>query len=83
MFVATYCMMTTWQWTGERNSRRIREKYLAAVLRQDIAYFDDLGAGEVATRIQSDQNLVQAGISEKCAMVVQYLATFITGFVRE
>ena len=36
------------------NSRRIREGYLKAVLRQDIAYFDGLGAGEVATRIQSD-----------------------------
>jgi len=36
------------------NSRRIREGYLKAVLRQDMAYFDGLGAGEVATRIQSD-----------------------------
>ena len=36
------------------NSRRIREKYLQAVLRQDITYFDNIGAGEVATRIQTD-----------------------------
>lgn len=43
-----------WTWTGERNSKRIRELYLKAVLRQDIAFFDKLGAGEVATRIQTD-----------------------------
>lgn len=30
------------------------ENYLKAVLRQDIAYFDNLGAGEVTTRIQTD-----------------------------
>ena len=47
--------MATWALTGERNSKRIRENYLRAVLRQDIAYFDTSGgAGEVATRIQSD-----------------------------
>ena len=27
---------------------------MKAVLRQDVAYFDDVGAGEVATRIQTD-----------------------------
>ena len=27
---------------------------LQAVLRQDIAYFDNVGAGEVASRIQTD-----------------------------
>jgi ATP-binding cassette, subfamily B (MDR/TAP), member 1 len=47
--------MATWALTGERNAKRIRENYLRAVLRQDIAYFDTSGgAGEVATRIQSD-----------------------------
>ena len=35
-------------------SKRVRENYLRAVLRQDIAYFDNVGAGEVATRIQTD-----------------------------
>ena len=46
-----------------------------------IAYFDDLGAGEVATRIQTDCHLVQEGTSEKVALCVQFIATFITGFV--
>lgn len=35
-------------------AKRIREQYLRAILRQDIAYFDNVGAGEVATRIQTD-----------------------------
>jgi ATP-binding cassette subfamily B (MDR/TAP) protein 1 len=46
--------MTVWTYTGEVNARRIRERYLQAILRQEIAYFDDVGAGEVATRIQTD-----------------------------
>lgn len=54
-WLTTYIYMATWALTGERNAKRIRENYLRAILRQDIAYFDTSGgAGEVATRIQSD-----------------------------
>jgi ATP-binding cassette subfamily B (MDR/TAP) protein 1 len=46
--------MYTWIYNGEVNARRIREKYLRAILRQDVAFFDSVGAGEVTTRIQND-----------------------------
>lgn len=72
--------MVIWNYTSEAQGRRIRERYLQAVLRQDIAYFDDLGAGEVATRIQSDCHLVQVALSEKIPISCSYVATFITGF---
>ncbi|KAF8600378.1 multidrug resistance protein 1 [Ceratobasidium sp. AG-I] len=81
MFVCTFIYMYFWIYTGEVNSKRIRENYLQAVLRQDIAYFDNLGAGEVATRIQSDTHLVQRGISEKVPLVVSYLGAFVAGFI--
>ncbi|KAI0953276.1 hypothetical protein AcW1_007535 [Taiwanofungus camphoratus] len=80
MLVCTYTYMTTWVYSGEMNAKRIRERYLRAVLRQDIAFFDNVGAGEVATRIQTDTHLVQQGISEKVAIVVNFFASFVTGF---
>ena len=54
MMVAVYTYMYTWVYTGEVTSKRVRENYLKAVLRQDIAFFDNVGAGEIATRIQTD-----------------------------
>jgi ATP-binding cassette, subfamily B (MDR/TAP), member 1 len=54
MFVVTYVYMNVWVYTAEVNAKRIREAYLRAVLRQDIAFFDNVGSGEVATRIQTD-----------------------------
>ena len=81
MLVCTYTYMLVWQWTGEVNATRVRDRYLQAVLRQDIAYFDELGAGEVATRIETDTHLVHSGIAEKVPTAVQYMSTFITGFV--
>lgn len=41
-------------YTGELNAKRLREQYLRAILRQDISFFDHVGAGEIATRIQTD-----------------------------
>jgi ATP-binding cassette subfamily B (MDR/TAP) protein 1 len=81
MFVATYTYMYIWVYTAEVNAKRIREHYLRAVLRQDIAFFDNVGSGEVATRIETDTHLVQQGMSEKVALVVNFLAAFVTGFV--
>ena len=57
MWVCTYIEMVIWVYTGEVNSKRVREQYLKAVLRQDIAYFDTVGSGEVATRITSDTRM--------------------------
>jgi ATP-binding cassette, subfamily B (MDR/TAP), member 1 len=54
VFVCTFVYMTIWVRNGEASSKRLRERYLQAVLRQDIAFFDNVSAGEVATRIQTD-----------------------------
>lgn len=43
----------------------MKRKYLQAVLRQNIAFFDRLGAGEVTNRISHDVDLIQDGISDK------------------
>lgn len=42
MLCSTYAYMATWVYTGESTTRRIREKYLKAVLRQNVAYFDEV-----------------------------------------
>ncbi|CAI2166259.1 12008_t:CDS:10 [Funneliformis geosporum] len=81
VFFATYIYMAAWVYTGERLTRQIRERYLRAVLRQNIAYFDKLGAGEVTTRITSDTHLIQDGISEKVSIAFSYVAQFVSAFV--
>ncbi|KAF7979346.1 hypothetical protein HWV62_42775 [Athelia sp. TMB] len=81
MGFATWLYMAVWTYTGEVNAKRLRERYLRAVLRQEIAYFDKVGAGEVATRIQSDTHLVQQGTSEKVGMAIEQLSSFATGFI--
>ena len=80
-FVTIYVATVGFIYTGEHISGKIREHYLASILRQNIGYFDKLGAGEITTRITADTNLVQDGISEKVGLTLTALATFITAYV--
>jgi hypothetical protein len=54
MFICTFIYMYVWVYTSEATSKRIRERYLKAILHQNIAFFDDVGPGEITTRIQTD-----------------------------
>jgi ATP-binding cassette subfamily B (MDR/TAP) protein 1 len=80
-WVTVYISTVGFIYTGEHITQKIREQYLDAILRQNIAFFDKLGAGEITTRITSDTNLVQDGISEKVGLTLLAFATFITAFV--
>lgn len=66
---------------GEVIAGRIREEYLRAILRQNVGYFDHIGAGEVTTRITSDVTQIQDGISEKVGLILTGFATFFAAFV--
>ncbi|KAF0561083.1 P-loop containing nucleoside triphosphate hydrolase protein [Gigaspora margarita] len=81
IFIATYISVATWVFTGERIARQIRERYLRAILRQNIAYFDKYGTCEVTTRITTDIHLIQDGISEKASLAFQNIAQFIASFI--
>ena len=80
-FITIYICTVGYIYTGEHIAGKIREQYLAAILRQNIAFFDKLGAGEITTRITADTNLVQDGISEKIALTLTAMSTFVTAFV--
>lgn len=80
-FVAIYVATVGFMMTGECITQRLREKYLTAILRQNMAFFDTLGAGEITTRITSDTNLIQDAISGKLALTLSAVATFGAAFI--
>lgn len=80
-FITIYVATVGFIYSGEHIAGKIREQYLASILRQNIGYFDKLGAGEITTRITADTNLVQDGISEKVGLTLTAIATFITAYV--
>jgi len=58
--------ISCWMWTGERQSTRMRIRYLEAALDQDIQFFDtEVRTSDVVFAINSDAVMVQDAISEK------------------
>jgi ATP-binding cassette, subfamily B (MDR/TAP), member 1 len=80
-FVTTYIYIIGFIYVGEHCTQGIRDRYLNAMLRQNIGYFDNLGSGEVTTRITADTNAIQDGISEKLGLTLNALSTFIAAFI--
>ncbi|PKU70482.1 ABC transporter B family member 19 [Dendrobium catenatum] len=69
-------------YTGERQSGALRRKYLEAVLKQDVGFFDtDARTGDIVFSVSTDTLLVQDAISEKVGNFIHYLSTFLAGLV--
>jgi ABC-type multidrug transport system fused ATPase/permease subunit len=60
--------------TGESQTRRIRSLYLHSVLNQDMSWFDSATEGSLNTRLASDTQLIQDGISEKFGLFISFFA---------
>jgi ABC-type multidrug transport system fused ATPase/permease subunit len=73
--IHTYC----WAISGENQAKRIRESFFKSLCSQDVAWFDRNSTGELTTRLTSDLNLIQDGISSKPGMAIKSVCAFVTG----
>ncbi|KAF7134904.1 hypothetical protein RHSIM_Rhsim08G0062600 [Rhododendron simsii] len=78
-FLVGYC----WTRTAQRQASRMRSRYLKAVLRQEVGYFDlhVTNPAEVITSVSSDSFVIQDVISEKVSVFLMNLSTFVWGYV--
>ena len=49
--VSGWLQVSLWTWSGERQAHKHREKYVKAILSQEIGWFDTIGAGELSTKV--------------------------------
>jgi ATP-binding cassette subfamily B (MDR/TAP) protein 1 len=81
IFILIYAATVGFIYTGDHIASKIRQEYLRAILRQNIGYFDRVGAGELTASITSDINIIQDGISQKVALTMTSVATFVIAFI--
>ncbi|VAI87389.1 unnamed protein product [Triticum turgidum subsp. durum] len=82
IWASSWAEISCWMWTGERQSTRMRIRYLQAALKQDVSFFDtDVRTSDVIYAINADAVIVQDAISEKLGNLIHYMATFVAGFV--
>ncbi|KAK9039526.1 hypothetical protein V6N11_014724 [Hibiscus sabdariffa] len=72
-----------WTITSERQATRMRSRYLKAVLRQDVGYFDlnATSTAEIVTSISNDSLIIQEVISEKIPYLIARGTTFIESYI--
>lgn len=81
IFGLTYIHIVCWNLVSQRLAQRIRERYLKSLLRQDIAFFDKLQAGEVSSRLNGDVQAIETGTSEKVGVFLTCVSFCITAYV--
>ncbi|KAL6518888.1 ABC transporter B member 15 [Orobanche hederae] len=81
-FLEGYC----WTRTAERQASRLRSRYLKAVMRQDVGYFDlhVTSTAEIIRSVSSDSLVIQDAISEKNQLLrlIRFLVTDQFGLIR-
>lgn len=82
VWIAAFLEGFCWTRTAERQSFCIRTKYLDAVLRQEVGFFDKRGSSisEVVTTISNDTFVIQDALSEKVPNFLMNTATFVSGY---
>ncbi|XP_051130267.1 ABC transporter B family member 1 [Andrographis paniculata] len=82
IWASSWAEISCWMWTGERQSTKMRIKYLESALNQDVQYFDtEVRTSDVVFAINTDAVMVQDAISEKLGNFLHYMATFVSGFI--
>ncbi|KAG0343570.1 Multidrug resistance protein 1 [Podila humilis] len=82
VFVASYGQMCFWSLAAERQTKRIRELYLHAILRQDISWHDTGKKREsLSSRLASDTQLIYDGLADRVGLVLNSAAAFLAGFI--
>ena len=66
--------------SATRITTRLRIAYIRSILKQEVAYFDICTPGTVSTKISTNANLIQTGISEKVGVTSQGLAMLVSAF---
>ena len=80
--VTSYIQMCAFSMSAENQTKRIREKYLHAILRQDIAWHDTSKNNEsLNSRLSADTQLIFEGLADKVGVALSSLISFVTGFV--
>ena len=80
-FVAAWIGEAGWKVSGLRQSAMWRKTYLAAILRQDIGWFDVNNPGELSSKIAEKTQLIEEGIGSKLSLGSRMLMQGVGGMI--
>eukprot|EP01018_Ginkgo_biloba_P034174 Gb_33058 [translate_table: standard] len=81
IFAASWAGISCWMLTGERQTTKMRYKYLQSILKQEVGLFDtDTRTGALVDSLSTDFVFIQDALGEKMGSFIRYLTAVILGF---
>lgn len=81
LFVFSYIFYAFWQHLAENITTDLRKKYIAALMHQEIAYFEVNKVEQIPAQIAEIFDTVQSSIGEKIANLIFACATCLSGMI--
>jgi ATP-binding cassette subfamily B (MDR/TAP) protein 1 len=85
-FLLDYISLLSIRMSGLRISAKLRLAYLTALFKQPVSVIDRTSPGKIATRLTSNANTIQMGISQQLASMIQQIALtlglYVVSFIR-
>jgi len=69
-----------WSTTGERQTQKLRERYVKAILKQEIGWFDSSNPSQLSSKLADLTGKLQDGLGRKVGDLMQYFAQFFAAF---
>ncbi|CAJ0964109.1 unnamed protein product, partial [Mesorhabditis belari] len=80
-FITSYLQIACFETICENVVHRMRLRYLRAVLRQEIAWFDEKQTGNLTSRLTDDLERVREAFGDKFSMLIQNILAFVASFI--
>eukprot|EP01039_Chlorochromonas_danica_P009083 gene9083-10025_t len=77
-FFSAMAQVLCWTLAGERQTQRYRERYVRAILSQEVGWFDQCGAHELSTKVANLTGKAQDGMTRKVGDFIQYAAQILS-----
>ncbi|KAK0393429.1 hypothetical protein QR680_000208 [Steinernema hermaphroditum] len=81
VFTLGFLSMSSWHTLCERQIHLIRNRYFAAVLRQNMGWFDKHESGTLTTQMSDGIDRIKDGIGDKMGVIITCMSNFIAGLV--
>jgi ABC-type multidrug transport system fused ATPase/permease subunit len=76
-----FCQIAGMEAFADSISHKIRMNYFKAVLEKDATWFDANNPNEIASKISTEVDVIQAGIGEKIGELCHAVMTFFIGYI--
>ncbi|CDI87060.1 ATP-binding cassette protein subfamily B member 2, putative [Eimeria praecox] len=80
--VATACF----EIVADRQAKAFKESYFKAIVRQEMAWFDQSNVGSLASRMEANVASIRSGVGLKLAMLIQLstavIGALVVGFIK-